>query len=216
MTQSPDIRPAYPPWNEPQAPVPGVSMPPGIWPDGTPASPGPALPYPSPSHQTGKSHGIQLFPKWAPGETQKKGLVDDLRATHLWRLVIFGGSAMRVDIKYGTQKTITLIGLSLPLRASFPGQLTVEAYPFAAQETEQSVRASLTPATAGGLIEMRRPVDAGAGAVAFDDQAMRYFALTASVVDVRGTPVAVPVLGTLPLVSGSSLTSGSGFEELDA
>jgi len=211
MTQRFDIRPALPPWDAPLAPVPGGPMGQGPWPDGVPASPGPAWPPASPMHNTGKSHGIQLFPKWAPGETKKKGLVDDLRAANLWRLVIVGGSAMRVDIKFGTEKTITLTGLSLPLRCSVPGQLTVEAYPFEAQDTEQSVRATLTPATSGGLIEMRRPAAVGA----FADEAFAYFALTASVLNIRGIVTAVAALQRVPLLAGSSLTSGDGYEEFD-
>ncbi len=212
MTQRFDIRPAYPPWDAPQAPLPagGVDLR-GPFPDGVPSSPGPAWPPASPSHNTGKSHGIQLFPKWAAGETKKKGLIDDLRAANLWRLVIVGGAAMRVDIKWGTEKTITLTGLSLPLRCSVPGQLSVEAYPVEAQDDEQSVRATLTPATSGGLIEMRRPAVVGA----FAEEAFAYFALTASVVNVRGIAVAVAALSRVPLLAGSSLTSGDGYEEFD-
>lgn len=206
-----DIRPAYPPWDAPPAPVPAAPMGQGPWPDGVPGSPGPAWPPASPMHNTGKSHGIQLFPKWKPGETQKKGLVDNLRAANLWRLVIVGGEAMRVDIKFGTEKTITLMGLSLPLRCSVPGQLTVEAYPVSAQETEQSVRATLTPATSGGLIELRRVAVVGA----FAEEAFSYFALTASVLNIRGVVTAVAALDRVPLLAGSSLTSGDGYEEFD-
>jgi hypothetical protein len=206
------IRPAYPPWDAPAAPVPagGVSLR-GPFPDGVPGSPGPAWPPASREDNTGKSHGIQMFPKWKPGEIQKKGVVDDLRALHLWRLVIVGGAAMRVDIKWGTEKTFTLMGLSLPLRCTVPGQLTVDAYPVVAQETEQSVQATLTPATSGGLIELRRPAVVGA----FDDRAFGYFALTASVLNIRGVVTAVAALQRVPLLAGSSLTSGDGYEEFD-
>jgi len=214
MTNRFDIQPARPPWDAPLAPVPGGPMGQGPWPDGVPASPGPAWPPASPMHNTGKSHGIQLFPKWKPGETQKKGLVDDLRAANLWRLVIVGGEAMRVDIKFGTEKTITLTGLSLPLRCSVPGQLTVEAYPVEAQDTEQSVRATLTPATSGGLIEMRR-LRLNASAGPFDDEAFSYFALTASALTIRGVATAVAALQRVPLLAGSVLVSGDGYEEFD-
>lgn len=207
-----DVQPAYPPWNEPEAPVPAEQTRPGRFPGGDPASPAPALPFPYPAHLLGKAHGIQLYPKWAPGQTDKKGIVDDLLAANLWRLVIVGGEAMRVDITYGTGKTITLRGLSLPLRCSVPGQLSVEAYPFEAQETQQSVRATLTPATSGGLIEMRRPI---VGAATFADEAFAYLALTASVLNIRGVVTAMAALQRVPLLAGSLLTSGSGYEEFD-
>jgi hypothetical protein len=206
-----NIRPAYPPQAAPLAPVPSAGPQGRIYPDGLPASPAPSSQWAEAGHGL-EEHGIQAKGRWAPGETKAKGLIDDLRARNLWRVTAFGGSAMRCDLKYGTKCTITLVGLSLPLRASVPGQCSLEFYPVSEQQEEQIVVVSLTPATSGGLIELVRPVT---GPFAFDDKAFRYTALTASALVIRGVGVAVPALSSVRLVAGSTLTSGDGFEEFD-
>lgn len=207
-----NIFPAYPPQAYPEAPVPAARGPQGkIYPDGVPGSPAPSSAWREAGHGPGE-HGIQAKGKWAPGETKAKGLIDDLRAANLWRVVAFGGSAMRCDLKYGTKCTIRLTGLSLPLRASVPGQCALEFYPVSAQEDEQIVVVSLTPATSGGLIELIRPI---AGPATFDDAAFRFTALDASALVIRGVPVAVAALQSVRLLAGSTLTSGHGYEEFD-
>jgi len=206
------IRPAYPPGVAPMAPVPARPMARGPWPDGTPASPAPALPYPQPSNEIGEAYGIQCKHTWKPGKVERFPVFDQIRAKNLWRMVLYGSPAVRVDIGFGSKATFNFLGLSLPLRCTVPGQLSVECYLTEAQDAEQMVGGTLTPATSGGLIELRRLVT---GTVALDERAMQYFALTASSVNVRGTVVAVPALSSLPLLSGSTLVSGTGYEELD-
>lgn len=208
-----NIFPPYPPPGAPWAPVPAAPMTSDAYPSGVPASPGPALPFPQPAHDMGVVHGIQSKRSWKPGDNHKQTAIDARRASNLWRVTAFGPEVLAVDLKFGPQCTITLTGLALPLRVSAPGQFQLIAYPTADHDDELELNVTMTPATSGGLIEARR-IKTVAGA--FDINAVRYTALTASTVSIRGIgPLAVGVLESVALLAGSSLVTGSGYEEFD-
>jgi hypothetical protein len=52
--------------------------------------------------------------------------------------------------------------------------------------------------------------------VNLDPGAVDFFALTASTLTISGAAVVVPALQIVPLVSGSTLDTGSGFQEFEA
>lgn len=208
-----NIWPQYPPAGAPLAPVPAEPMRPGAYPSGVPASPAPSSRVDEPAHDMGVVHGIQSKRTWKPGDNKRQIALDARRASNLWRVTALGPEGLAVDLKYGPQCTVTLVGLALPLRVSAPGQFQLIAYPTADHDTELVLNVTMTPATSGGLIEAAR-LKTVAGA--FDDNALRFTALTASTVLIRGIgPIAVGVLESVRLLAGSSLVTGSGYEEFD-
>lgn len=180
------------------APVP-VSRPPVDPPPGT--------------GNTGVIYGTQQAPTWLPGETDARQVCDALKPGALWRLSVFG--RVRVTIGYGTQGTRAILRLLAPVVITLPGQFTATAEPLNAEGAACVV--ALTQATAGARSVARVFVDAAAGpAVALDDGAVDFWALTASTLTISGAAVAVPALSIVPLVAGSVLNTGSGFQEFEA
>jgi hypothetical protein len=175
---------------------------------------GPPAPVPTvPVGNTGPQYGTQSFRVWAAGETDARQVIDTLKATALWRISVTG--RVRVTFDYGTSQSRALIALQAPVVITIPGQCTVTAEPLDDDGTTCVV--TLTEATAGALSQARKLADASVSAVALDDAAVRYVALTASTLTISGvTPVAVPALSVVPLVAGSSLLTGSGFQEFEA
>ncbi len=184
------------------------------FPNHVPVSPpGFSVPSGAPVGDMGKSYGIHQFSVWAAGETDVRQVLDVRRAESLWRVSIFG--RLLLTINYGTVHNREILQLQAPLVITFPGQLTVNAQPLDDEGAQCVV--TLTQATAGGASQARKSVDSTGGTVALDEGAVRYVALTASTLTISGiTPVAVPALSTVPLVSGSVLLTGSGFQEFEA
>jgi hypothetical protein len=176
----------------------------------------PAAPLPARAGDGGSmgpQYGTQQFAKWDAGDVGPRDLVDALKTGSLWRISVFGN--VYVSIYYGTSHNRAIEQLQAPVVLTLPGQVVVKAWPRDNEGAECVV--TLTQATAGGLSHARKYVDAGAGpAVDLDAGACRFVALEASTLTISGQAVTVPALSTVPLVSGSSLDTGSGFQEFEA
>lgn len=176
-----------------------------------PAAPAPAG---APANNMGPTFGIQRYTKWAPGDSTPKQIVDATRADALWRLSVHG--AVFVTVLYGTTRAREIQRLQAPVVITIPGQFLAVASPIDVDAGAEATVA-LTQATAGALSQARKFVDAGGGpAVDLDVGAVRFVALTASTLTISGAAVVVPALQSVPLVAGSSLNTGSGFQEFEA
>jgi len=171
-----------------------------------------AQPAGLPVGNMGADYGIQVFAKWDAGDIKARDVIDVRRADALWRLSAFGN--VLLTVAYGTKKKRAITDLQAPLVITVPGQFILTATPRDDQGTTCVV--ALTQATAGAISMARKFVARGGADVALDDGALRYFALTASTLTISGAAVVVPALGLVPLVAGSVLTSGSGFQEFEA
>jgi hypothetical protein len=191
---------AFPPYNWKPEPRPPVS------------GPGEGL-SPGASGNTGPIYGIQQFKPWNPGETDARQVCDTIKAFSLWRFSAFGRVLITID--YGTMATRKILQLQAPVVLTIPGQFTATATPIDNLGTDCKV--TLTPATAGARSIARQFVDAAAGpAIRLSDDAIDFWALTASTLTISGAAVVVPALAIVPLVAGSSLNTGSGFQEFEA
>lgn len=162
---------------------------------------------------TGVIYGTQQFAIWKPGDVGSRQVCDAMKPEALWRFSAFG--PVRITIDYGTQGSRKLLSLQAPVVLTIPGQFTATATPLNGTG-ERVCAVTLTQATAGARAIARNFVDAGGGAVALDQGAVDYWALTASTLTISGAAVAVPALSIVPLVSGSVLNTGSGFQEFEA
>lgn len=171
----------------------------------------------SAANEMGPSYGVQSLATWAEGESDTKQVIDTLRAGALWRISVFG--EVLVNVHYGTQANRHILELQAPVVMTLPGQVSIEVRPVAVPGEGESVscEVTLTQATAGARPHARKLADASGGVVALDDGAVSFTALTASTLTISGiSAVAVPALSTVPLVAGSTLDTGSGFQEFDA
>jgi|SRR6187551_610461 len=173
---------------------------------------GQSVPPGAPVGNMGAQYGIQQSATWAAGDVVPRQLVDTRKADSLWRFSIFG--AVLVTISYGTSKNRPIVALQAPVVLTIPGQFTATVQPLNAEGATAVV--TLTEATAGGISQARKVVTRGGADVALDDGAVRYFALTVSALTISGVATAVPALSSVPLVAGSVLTAGSGFQEFEA
>ncbi len=175
---------------------------------------GPAQPSPGGvQNSTGPIYGTQQRPVWAPGDQGARQVCDtSQKAPMLWRFSCFG----RVDvvIDYGTLGTRKIFTIRAPVVLTIPGQFTATATPINGEGTSATI--TLTQATGGARSIARQFVDAGGGAVALNDDAVDFVALVASTLTISGVAVAVPALAAVPLVVGSTLNTGSGFQEFEA
>lgn len=174
--------------------------------------PGYPVPRDMPQGQMGPDYGTQQFAKWASGDVKPRQVLDTLKAGALWRISLFGN--VYASILYGTSHSRAIESLQAPLVITVPGQVLVTAWPRDTNGAECVV--TLTQATAGALSQARKFVDDAGGAIALDAGAVRFFALEASSLTISGQVVAVPACQSVPLVSGSVLTTGSGFQEFEA
>ena len=197
----------------PGAPSPGSAA--------MPHSPAPLYPgWGQDEKNLGPTYGQQQRETWnfvnGVGETDRRPVLDSRRATSLWRVTILGD--VNVFLRYGTAGQNRL-ELAAPVEGAFPGFVEAEAEPRVAPTAGNPVEAvvTLTPATASGRPSLRSLVDAGGGAVTLPNAAAFYTALTASTLTVRTIAgIAVPVLSTVPVLSGSVVTAGSGIVEFEA
>lgn len=166
----------------------------------------------APVGDMGAEYGIQSFRQWAAGELDARQVLDVRKADALWRISIVGNVIATFD--YGTSHNRALLALQAPVVITIPGQVTVTATP--RDDLGTTCVVTLTQATAGALSNARKFVARGAVDVALDEAACRYFALTASTLTISGAAVVVPALSVVPLVAGSVLTAGSGFQEFEA
>lgn len=166
----------------------------------------------APVGNTGTIYGTQQRATWKAGDRRPRQVCDALKPQALWRLSIFG--RVDVTIAYGTQANRAIELVRAPVVLTIPGQFTATAAPIDGDGATCVV--SLTQATAGARSVARKLADAGGGAVALDEGAIDFWALTASTLTISGVAVAVPALAIVPLVAGSVLLTGSGFQEFEA
>lgn len=159
----------------------------------------------------GEQYGTQAVARWPVGNARRQVLVDITRAECLWRVSVFGDAILKVS--WGTGGSFIVDNVICPLVLTVPGSLTIDAIP-RDNSTPSSAQATLTKSTGSVSIPSFR--QHLTGPAAFVLQVVQVTALTPAVVDVLGTPVAVPVGGTLPIVEGSALTSGTVIAELEA
>jgi hypothetical protein len=175
-----------------------------------PVSGPPAQPPPQGAvGNTGVVYGTQQRAKWAAGDTKAVQVCDVTKAAALWRFSAFGRVAITID--YGTRGTRQILRVLAPVVITLPGQFTATAQPLDDQGTECFV--TLTQATAGARSQARNVV--GPGPVNLSDDAVSFVALNACTLTISGVAVAVPALSVVPLVSGSVLNTGSGFQEFE-
>jgi hypothetical protein len=165
--------------------------------------------------EAGYKYGIQNRAEWAPGDNRLKAVIDAQRAVMLWRFSVFG--PVLIDLTYGSAMRRVFTELAAPVVMAVPGQCQVYARPADPNHTGVVCLVTLTAATGAARAEARRAIDAGAGpALSLDIDAVRYVALTASALTISGIATAVPALSSVPLVAGSVLNTGSGFQEFEA
>ena len=174
--------------------------------DGLPGSPPPAI-YPANVQPGPDPYGEQSVEVWKEGETDQRSILDKTRGHYLWLVTVTGD--VTCDVTYGTKATRVIRGLIAPFKLALPGQVIVYARP----NSPTTCKASLTLATGSGIAEARSIVDSTGGAVDLDEQAFSYFALTDSTLNIRGIAVVAPALSRVPLVAGSQLATGSGYQE---
>jgi hypothetical protein len=204
--------------------------------DPLPVSGRPAQPPPQEAvGNTGRIYGTQARMVWDPGQIDPRVVCDSIKALSLWRFSAFG--RVTVTIGYGTQGTREISSLRTPLVLTIPGQFTATATPIDSLGTICTV--TLTPATAGTRSIARRFVTTTLAAtlsaqleqatepgnedrhhhvhpVNLDDDAAYFYALTPASLTIAGIPVYATPFQTLPLVAGSILMSGAGFQEFEA
>jgi hypothetical protein len=157
---------------------------------------------------TGVIYGTQQSAIWQPGDTRARQVCDTLKAGALWRFSAFGRVTITID--YGTQGNRKLLELRAPVVLTLPGQFTATAQPL--DDAGAECRVTLTQATAGARSQARKPAT---GPIALSDDAVSFVALDACALTIAGVAVAVPALQAVPLVAGSVLTSGTGFQEFE-
>jgi len=174
-----------------------------------PISGPPAQPPPRGSlGNTGVVYGTQQSTIWKPGAVDARQVCDAIKAGALWRFSAFGRVSITID--YGTLGNRKILSLLAPVVISLPGQFTATATPIDDQGAE--CRVTLTQATAGARSHARK---LATGPVSLSDDAVSFVALDACALVIAGVAVAVTASQIVPLVAGSVLTSGSGFQEFE-
>lgn len=181
---------------------------------GIPGSPPPAFSVP-PEHVVGVRHGTQAKEIWLVGEGDIRGLIDAPLAASMWRITVFGHN-VRIRVCYGTKATKVIDLLHPPVRLAVPGQVQVFGMPIPGEAgfIGGHAEVTLTPVTSGCCEGDARYLIGGAQAI--PDDAVRFRAVNAAVVNLGGTaPCALTAGQSIPLINGSSLTSGDGYVEFD-
>lgn len=177
-------------------------------------SPPPASAVPNPlANNTGRQYGFQQSRTIAAGDARPQPVIDEVRADFVWRFSVFGRVFVRVT--YGTNMTRQFVDLLAPVVMTIPGQLNVEVRSVD-PDVDTPFSVTVTQATGGARAIARSALDAGAGAVALSDDAAFYTALSASTLTIAGLPVSVAASLTVPVVAGSTLLTGTGFQEFEA
>lgn len=157
---------------------------------------------------TGVVYGTQQSTIWRPGATDARQVCDAMKPAALWRFSAFGRVSITID--YGTLGNRKILALLAPVVIALPGQFTATATPLDDQGAE--CRVTLTQATAGARSQARK---LATGPVSLSDDAVSFIALNACSLVIAGIVVAVTASQIVPLVAGSVLTSGSGFQEFE-
>ncbi len=179
-------------------------------------SPPPASgPDPRSVGNTGEIYGEQNSRVIAAGAANggQQEAIDVVKAPYLWRFSVFGRVFVRVT--YGTKQTRSFVDLLAPVIMTVPGQLTVTVRPVD-PDVDTAYSVTLTAATGGARAVARSALDASLGAVPISDDAAFFTALSASTLTIAGLPVTVAASQTVPVVAGSTLNTGTGFQEFEA
>jgi|GEM_PF-3795742 len=177
--------------------------------EAAPVSGPPAQPPPQgAAGNTGVIYGTQQSTTWPVGKTDARQVCDALKPPALWRFSAFGRVTITID--YGTRANRKILSLRAPVVLTIPGQFTATATPLDDQGAE--CRVTLTQATAGARSQAR---SLATGPVNLSDDAVSFVALDACALVIAGIAVAVTASQIVPLVAGSVLTSGSGFQEFE-
>lgn len=175
----------------------------------------PALP-PESMGSVGYVHGLQSSEKWTGGASDSRQICDQKLSNHIWRVSVFASTWVRLDIVYGTARTINIKALNPPLVLYVPGQCVVYAQPVlnnVGAIVDGFAYCTATPVNSAGAPQIRKLVS---GAQVFDDHVVKFFAFDASVVQFPGGVTVTLAAGqSTPLVAGSSLVSGDGFVEYE-
>ncbi len=183
---------------------------------GLPGSAPPSTVYPGGS-ALGPQAGIQSKERWSAAESDDRPLLTAQRAPHLWRITLHGEN-VRFRVSWGTSANIVVSDVIPPARFVVPGAVDVYARPLEL-ETPLPAHAevTLTPATSGTDAIMRSLMFGNN--LALDPNAVRFVALAATVVQVgsggSAFNVNLNVNESVLLVSGSTLTSGGGYQEFE-
>ena len=158
----------------------------------------------------GEQYGIQSTCNWQANDNRRQALIDVLRAPNLWRVSVFGDVVLKIT--WGTGAGFIAENVQTPLVATFPGSVTIEATPKnPATPTEAS--ATLTEATGAGESKFAQLIQGPANLVA---QVVRVTALNACVLNVGGVAVALNAGDLLPIISNTTVTSGTLLAHLEA
>lgn len=182
---------------------------------GLPASPAPWSPGFNTDNK-GPKFGQQARWVWGVGEFEPvQQLAGADRANSMWRVTV-RGHQIKMNLVYGTSANRNLMGLLAPLILYIPGAFDLYAQPEGVQGKTAEAIVTVTQVSNAGVACARRIVSGGPGLVLHED-AIRYVALADSVVSIHGGTVVVPVpaLSSVALVAGSTLTSGTGYEEFE-
>lgn len=179
---------------------------------GLPGSPSPWNVAPG-NNELGPTYGNQSKESWLIGQVDSRPILDsNFRPPALWRATAFGEN-VTLTVRYGPKCTKVLTGLQPPLRAVFPGLVQIEAVPVD-PSLPAHAECTLTMVSSGlGESDCRKLVTV---AGAFSPDATRFRATVASIVSIGGiVNCSLAVAQSIPLIAGSSLTSGAGFLEFD-
>ncbi len=171
----------------------------------------PALPL-GDQGSIGYKHGLQSSEVWLPGAVDSRQICDQLLALHMWRVSVICSANMRIDISYGSSRTVRITGLRGPIVFYAPGQCAVYAAPLAA-ELGGYAYVTATPVNSAQRCEARLPWSTVG---AFPDNAARFFALAASHITIDGTSVALAIGQSVPLVAGAAFVDGFGYLEFES
>lgn len=160
--------------------------------------------------QLAPPYGMQAQHTWGPGEGDSRPLLDESPNGELWQLAVFGD--VLLTIAWGTSSRRQIV-VDAPAVATLPGNVSIFGLP---RDPVVGAQASvtLTRATAARPAELRRLLSTAAP-LALPVEAVRFVALAASTVTIRGTAVALAIGQSIPLVSSSVLTVGTGYVEYD-
>ncbi len=150
-------------------------------------------------------YGQQQKEVWAAADQIARPLLDAEPNGELWRLSVIGDVLITVAWGTGARRVLEL---DAPLVADLPGYVSVIAAPRTSGGATAQV--TLTRSSGAGPQEMRRAILVPG---ALHDDATRFVAFVASTVTIRGVGVVLAPGESIPLVSGSVLTAGSGFQE---
>lgn len=151
--------------------------------------------------------GLQRRITFAAGDTAPQQIASVLQNHSLARFSVIGD--VDIEATYGTGPTVR-VALTAPLETVLPGNAQLSVTP---RTTPTEAVVTLHPVWFAPAEAARSFVDASGGAVALPNSAKRATALAASTVTIRGTAVALAVAESIPLVSGSVLTSGIAIVE---